>query len=33
VVRQIMDAWLLDQDGHLKPQYASPAKPAAPPHV
>ncbi|MCY1173145.1 Peptidoglycan D,D-transpeptidase MrdA [compost metagenome] len=24
VVRQIMDAWLLDQDGRLKPEYASP---------
>jgi penicillin-binding protein 2 len=25
VVRQILDAWLLDQDGHLKQQYATPA--------
>jgi len=33
VVRQIMDAWLLDQDGHLKPQYAAPAKPPGDPHV
>jgi penicillin-binding protein 2 len=24
VVRQIMDAWLLDQNGHLKAEYASP---------
>jgi penicillin-binding protein 2 len=24
VVRQILDAWLLDQDGHLKQQYATP---------
>jgi len=24
VVRQVMDAWLLDQDGHLKAEYASP---------
>ncbi len=24
VVRQIMDAWLLDQNGHLKPEYANP---------
>ena len=34
VVREIMDAWLLDQQGHLKPEYAAPAKAAAePPHV
>ena len=33
VVRQIMDAWLLDQDGHLKPQYAVPSKAAGDPHV
>ena len=33
VVRQIMDAWLLDQDGHLKPQYATPAKAPGDPHV
>ena len=24
VVRQVMDAWLLDQDGRLKAEYASP---------
>jgi len=33
VVRQIMDAWLLDQDGHLKPQYATPSKKPGDPHV
>ena len=33
VVRQIMDAWLLDQDGHLKPQYAAPSKAPGYPHV
>ena len=33
VVRQIMDAWLLDQEGHLKPQYATPAKAPGDPHV
>ncbi|MFW9081183.1 penicillin-binding protein 2 [Pseudomonas sp. P2757] len=33
VVRKIMDAWLLDQDGHLKPQYAAPAKAPGDPHV
>ena len=33
VVRQIMDAWLLDQNGHLKPQYAAPAKAPGDPHV
>ena len=34
VVRQVLDAWLLDQDGHLKPEYANPsARPATPPHV
>jgi penicillin-binding protein 2 len=27
VVRQILDAWLLDSDGHLKQQYATPATP------
>jgi penicillin-binding protein 2 len=27
VVREVLDAWLLDQNGHLKPQYASPALP------
>ncbi len=26
VVREIMDAWLLDGEGHLKPKYAAPAK-------
>ena len=25
VVRQIMDAWLLDQDGKLKPEFANPS--------
>jgi len=29
VVRQIMDAWLLDQNGRLKPEYASPISPEA----
>ncbi|MFC6336279.1 penicillin-binding protein 2 [Pseudomonas sp. CCM 7891] len=33
VVRQVMDAWLLDQNGHLKPQYAAPSKPPGYPHV
>ncbi|MFF7710104.1 penicillin-binding protein 2 [Pseudomonas sp. NPDC007930] len=34
VVREVLDAWLLDQDGHLKPQYAEPAPaPNKPPHV
>ncbi|KAF0865595.1 penicillin-binding protein 2 [Pseudomonas sp. LD120] len=33
VVRQIMDAWLLDQNGHLKPQYASPTTAPGNPHV
>ncbi|WP_397448507.1 penicillin-binding protein 2 [Pseudomonas sp. NA-150] len=33
VVRQIMDAWLLDSEGHLKPQYAVPAKAPGDPHV
>ena len=33
VVRQIMDAWRLDQDGHLKPQYAAPSKSPGDPHV
>jgi penicillin-binding protein 2 len=27
VVRQVMDAWLLDPQGHLKPEYASNAQP------
>jgi penicillin-binding protein 2 len=31
VVRQILDAWLLDADGHLKQQYATPESPAANP--
>ena len=26
VVREIMDAWLLDGEGHLKPKYAAPTK-------
>ncbi|WP_084380158.1 penicillin-binding protein 2 [Pseudomonas mucidolens] len=33
VVREIMDAWLLDQHGHLKPQYAAPGKKSDKPHV
>lgn len=34
VVRQIMDAWLLDGDGHLKAQYAMPNTPTGNnPHV
>ncbi|BBN56328.1 penicillin-binding protein [Pseudomonas chlororaphis subsp. aurantiaca] len=33
VVRQVMDAWLLDQQGHLKPQYASPGKGPDVPHA
>jgi penicillin-binding protein 2 len=33
VVRQILDAWLLDQDGHLKQQYATPATAPANPKV
>ena len=33
VVRQIMDAWLLDHDGHLKPKYATPSKAPGDPHV
>ncbi|MDB6050170.1 MAG: penA 1 [Pseudomonas sp.] len=34
VVRQILDAWLLDKDGKLKPQYAIPlVKPPGEPHV
>lgn len=31
VVREVLDAWLLDQSGHLKPQYASPALPVKSP--
>jgi penicillin-binding protein 2 len=27
VVRQVMDAWLLDEDGRLKPEYACPTAP------
>ena len=33
VVREILDAWLLDNDGKLKPQYAAPTKPAGNPHA
>ncbi|MEB0040098.1 MULTISPECIES: penicillin-binding protein 2 [unclassified Pseudomonas] len=34
VVRQILDAWLLDKEGKLKPQYAVPlVKPPGDPHV
>ena len=33
VVREIMDAYLLDEQGHLKPQYAGNAAPAAVPHT
>jgi len=33
VVRQILDAWLLDKDGHLKPEYAAPVKAPGDPHV
>ncbi len=33
VVREILDAWLLDSDGKLKPQYAAPTKPAGNPHA
>jgi penicillin-binding protein 2 len=33
VVREILDAWLLDQDGKLKPQYAAPTRPTATPHA
>ncbi|CAI3788874.1 Peptidoglycan D,D-transpeptidase MrdA [Pseudomonas sp. MM227] len=33
VVREIMDAWLLDSEGHLKPKYAAPAKAPADPKV
>ena len=31
VVREVLDAWLLDHNGHLKPQYASPTPPPRPP--
>ena len=33
VVREIMDAWLLDGEGHLKPKYAAPAKAPTDPKV
>ncbi|WP_122574271.1 penicillin-binding protein 2 [Pseudomonas viridiflava] len=33
VVREILDAWLLDNDGKLKPQYAAPTKPTGNPHA
>ncbi|MBD8474616.1 penicillin-binding protein 2 [Pseudomonas sp. CFBP 8770] len=33
VVREIMDAWLLDSEGHLKPKYAAPTKAPADPKV
>ncbi len=33
VVREIMDAYLLDEQGHLKPQYAGNAAAAAVPHT
>ena len=33
VVRQVMDAWLLDSQGGLKPQYASPQVKHGNPHV
>lgn len=33
VVREILDAWLLDQNGKLKPQYAAPAAPNGTPHA
>ncbi|PVZ19421.1 MULTISPECIES: penicillin-binding protein 2 [unclassified Pseudomonas] len=34
VVREVLDAWLLDQDGHLKPQYATPGPvPTKAPHA
>ncbi|MBD1554047.1 penicillin-binding protein 2 [Pseudomonas typographi] len=34
VVREVLDAWLLDQDGHLKAQYAEPLPaPTKPPHA
>ncbi|KPC27842.1 Penicillin-binding protein [Pseudomonas syringae pv. cilantro] len=33
VVREILDAWLLDSDGKLKPQYAVPAKAPGNPHA
>ncbi|GFM58184.1 penicillin-binding protein 2 [Pseudomonas capsici] len=33
VVREVLDAWLLDDSGKLKPQYAAPNKPEGPPHA
>ncbi|WP_024659033.1 penicillin-binding protein 2 [Pseudomonas syringae USA007] len=33
VVREILDAWLLDSEGKLKPQYAVPAKTTGNPHA
>ncbi|MDF2642675.1 MAG: penicillin-binding protein [Pseudomonas sp.] len=33
VVREVLDAWLLDQDGKLKPQYAAPTAAAGNPHT
>jgi len=33
VVREILDAWLLDKDGKLKPEYAVPVKVPGDPHV
>ncbi|MBV6754349.1 penicillin-binding protein 2 [Pseudomonas chlororaphis] len=33
VVREILDAWLLDKDGKLKPEYARPLKPHEDPKV
>ncbi|RRV05288.1 penicillin-binding protein 2 [Pseudomonas sp. v388] len=33
VVREILDAWLLDQNGKLKPQYAAPASASGAPHA
>jgi penicillin-binding protein 2 len=33
VVRQILDAWLLDKDGKLKPEYAAPVKVPGDPKV
>ncbi|MCF5709881.1 penicillin-binding protein 2 [Pseudomonas syringae] len=33
VVREILDAWLLDNDGKLKPQYATPTKATGNPHA
>ncbi|MCD5996557.1 penicillin-binding protein 2 [Pseudomonas sp. CDFA 602] len=33
VVREILDAWLLDNEGKLKPQYAAPVKATGSPHA